>query len=142
MAMRDWFIKDLGWKLFSLTLAVAIWLTVKSLSGESTIHSNPLGVWDTRTVTNLPVSVLSSAADVREFKVVPEVVQVTVSGRPEVLNGLDPEEIQVIVNLKDIEAARGLRKRVNVSAPAGVALVRVVPEQVDVVIPPKRDKKS
>ena len=36
------------------------------------------------------------------------------------------------------EAARELRKRVGVSAPAGVTYVRVAPEEVQVIFPPDR----
>jgi hypothetical protein len=42
--------------------------------------------------------------------------------------------------LTDIETARDLRRRVDISMPAGVALVNVNPAEVNVVIPPQRKK--
>src|ERR1035438_4233992 len=89
--MRDWFIKDLGWKLFSLVLAVAIWLTVHKILEESapppvvmpSLPPSPVAT----TFTNLPVLIVSAAADVREFHVTPNVVTVTVSGQPEIMAG-------------------------------------------------------
>ena len=138
MAMREWITKDLAWKLFSLALAIAIWLTIRH---ETATSASPFGAWTTRTFTNLPVLVVSSAADVREFKVDPGRVAVTVSGRPEIVAALQENEIRVIVDLTEIETARVLRKRVDVSAPPGVTFVRVVPPQVDVAVPPTRDKK-
>ncbi len=137
--MSDLISKDTGWKLFSLALALAIWFTVKNVSNEPVAVTTPLGVWDTRTLTNLPVLVVSAAADVREVKVQPNYVTITVSGRPEVLNGLQEKEIEAHVNLTDLESApRGVRKRVIVSAPPGVAFVRAEPADVEVVIPLKK----
>jgi YbbR domain-containing protein len=140
--MRDWFIKDLGWKLFSVLLALAIWLTVHKILEESApvvvppLPPQPVAI----TFTNLPVLIVSAAADVREFHVTPNAVTVSVSGRPEVMAGLQAGQVHALVDLTDIEAARDLHRSVDVSMPAGVTLANVDPAEVSVVIPPQRKK--
>jgi len=141
--MRDWFTKDFGWKIFSGVLAVAIWLTVHKILEESTpaviapsLPPSPVEA----TFTNLPVLIVSAAADVREFHVTPNVVTVSVSGQPEIMATLQPEQIHALVDLTDIEAAHDLRRRVDISTPTGVTLVYVSPTDVNVVIPPQRKK--
>lgn len=138
--MRNFLIKDLGWKLFSLALAVGIWFTIHALSREAITPARPLESWATRTFADVSVLVVSAAADVREFKVQPATVQVTVSGRPEVMTALEEKEIHVLVDLTDIEAARELKKRVDVSVPSGVTVVRVAPAEVNIGVPPKPEK--
>jgi hypothetical protein len=144
MAMRDWLIKDSGWKLFSLVLAVAIWLTVHKILGESApppivvppLPPSPVAM----TFTNQPVLIVSAAADVREFHVTPNVVTVTVSGQPEIMAALRESQVHALVDLTDIAAARDLHRRVDISMPTGVTLVNVEPAEVNVVIPPQRKK--
>ena len=133
--MRDFLTRDLGWKLFSVALAMAIWIIVQTIRNEAATGVNPLGAMMTRTFNDLPVLVVSAAANVHEFKVKPEVVQVTVSGRPELVTALQAREIHAAVDLTDIESAQGLRKRIDVSVPMGVTLVRVIPADADVVVP-------
>ena len=140
--MRDLLIKDFVWKLFSLALATAIWLTVQTIRNEAVPPANPLTAWETHTFDKLPVFVVSAAADVREFKVNPSIVQVTVGGRPDVVAALTEREIHAVVDLTEIEAAQDLHKRIDVSAPPGVAVIKIVPPLVDVVVPPKTDKKK
>jgi YbbR domain-containing protein len=142
--MRDWFIKDLGWKIFSVFLAVAIWLTVHKILEESApppavVPPAPPSPVAT-TFTNLPVLIVSAAADVREFHVTPSAVTVTVSGQPEIMAALRMDQIHALVDLTDIEAARNLQRRVDISTPTGVTLVDVEPPEVNVVIPPQRKK--
>jgi YbbR domain-containing protein len=142
--MRDWFIKDLGWKLFSVFLALAIWLTVHKILEESapppvivpSLPPSPVSM----TFTNLPVLIVSAAADVREFHVTPNAVTVTVSGQPGIMAALRENQVHALVDLTDIEAARDLRRRVDITTPTGVTLVNVFPADVNVVIPAQRKK--
>jgi len=90
--------------------------------------------------TNLPVLIVSAAADVREFHVTPNAVTVTVSGQPEIMAALQMDQVHALVDLTDIEAARNLQRRVDITTPAGVTLVNVNPAEVNVVIPPPRKK--
>jgi YbbR domain-containing protein len=138
--MRDWVAKDLGWKLFSLFLAVAIWLTVHQIYEEPKAAAGP-APGNTVTFGNLPVLVVSAASDVRDFRVAPAIVAVKVSGSPEVMADLQASQIHAVVDLTDVQSARDLRRRVDVSTPPGVTLVRVDPPNVGVIVPPPPNKK-
>jgi YbbR domain-containing protein len=139
--MRDWLTNDFGWKIFSVLLAVTLWLTAHRILQESVppvaapfLSPMPVG----KTFTNLPVLIVSADADVREFRVTPNVVSVSVSAQPEIMAGLQADEIRALVDLTDIEGAHDLRRRVDVSTPAGVTFVFVSPTEVNVVLPPRR----
>jgi YbbR domain-containing protein len=141
MVLRNWFIKDLGWKLFSVVLAVAIWLTVNKILGETGGSTGPaIGDKET-TYDDLPVLVVSAASDVRDFRVMPPAVTVTVSGAPNVMAVLQANQIRAVVDLTDIESAKKLRRRVDISLPPGVKLVSVNPSNVEVIVPPPSEKK-
>ena len=134
--MRDRIIIDFGWKLFSVILAVVLWLTVHNIYEEpKTVLASATG--DIVTYDNLPVLVVSSGADVGDFRVAPNTVSVTVSGPPNVIAILQANQIRAVVDLTDIESARDLRLRVDVSTPPGVTLVSVDPPRVGVILPPK-----
>ena len=134
--LRDLFFHDFWLKLFSLALAVLIWLTVafaiKKEASPVVALTVPL---QEMAFSNLPVIVMSSAQDVRSFKVSPDQVEVTVQGEAKTLRGIQAKDIRVIVDLTDIEAAQALKKRMDVSMPPGISLVRVVPSEVQVVFP-------
>ena len=139
MATRNWITHDFVWKALSVILAVAIWLTINKIQEEPQkpgAHVNTVE----KPLDNLPVLVVSAAADVRNFRVDPETVNVTVRGQPDVLAAIQPGQVHVVVDLTDIESARDLRKRVDVSMPPGVTLVKVDPLEVNVVIPPQPKK--
>jgi YbbR domain-containing protein len=134
--MRDWLTKDFSWKIFSVALAVIIWLTVHKIYEEPGAFAASVA-GDRVTYGNLPVRLVSTAADVRDFRVAPDSVSVTVSGTPEVMAVLQANQIRATVDLTDIASAKDLKCRVDVSVPSGVTLVSVDPPKVGVIVPPK-----
>lgn len=135
--LRNLVLKDLGLKLFALALALLIWATVQFAIRKQITGVTPGGTQMLRTFSNLPVLVVSAAADVRTFRVNPARVDVTVRGERELIERLSEKEVRVTVDLSDIASARDLRKHVDIATPPGVAHVRVTPPDVDVVVPPK-----
>jgi len=140
MTPQDIVTKDLGWKVFSLVLAAVIWFTVRPVGRDAARTGNPLVGSVPRSFTNLPVVIMSSAADVRAFHVNPDVVSVKVSGSSDVVAALTERDIRVTVDLTEIESARGLQARVVVAVPPGVTFIKATPPQVDVVVPQKKEK--
>jgi len=135
MALRDWFIKDLGWKLFSVVLAIVIWLTVNRILWESGNYAAPVA-GDKQTIyDDLPVLVVSEISDVRNFRVLPGTVSVTVSGPPAVMAILQANQIRAVVDLTGIVPGKEKHQPVYVSTPPGVTLVGVKPFSVDVIVP-------
>jgi YbbR domain-containing protein len=136
--LRDLFIKDWGWKLFSLLLAVGIWLTVHKIeepkNSEATAAGSPV------TYHNLTVFIVSRTADVHLYRAIPNTVSVTVSGPPEVIAVLQANEIRATVDLTEDDSVHDLKRRVDVSVPPGVKLVNIDPPRVGVIIPPTSAK--
>jgi hypothetical protein len=128
--MRDLLLKDGGWKILSLSLAIAIWLTVKTVSTER-------GDQLERLYSNLPVQIVSSTTDVRACRVVPNLVTVTVKGRGDVMKALTDQEIRVFADTTsaDTSTPRHFKRRVQVAIPVGVSIVRIDPTEVIVEVP-------
>ncbi len=138
MRVRDLILKDFWLKLLALAVAVLIHLTVSTaIKRELGLAADTASVAHSRVFPALPVLVVSSAADVHEFRVRPSHVEVEVRGPADVVSRLTEKDVRVIVDLTDIQWTAGLRKRVEVSTPPGVMHVRVWPSEVEVVSPVK-----
>ncbi len=136
-AFRIWLVDDFGWKLFSLVLAIAIWLTVHKILLESATPIESAG-GSPVTYGNLPVLIVAAAADVHLYRVTPESVKVTVTGSREAIATLSANQIRVTVDLTGIDSATDLKRSVNVSVPSGVTVVSVEPANVGIIVPPGR----
>lgn len=139
--MRDLFLKDLGWKIFSLFLALAIWLTVHRILLESPEPVAPAGT-SSLTYGTLPVLIVATSSDVHLYRVAPNTVSVTVRGAPDTIAILQANQIRATVDLTGFNPAGDLKERVNVSMPPGITLVSVEPQKVGVIIPPSPAKNQ
>ncbi|MCW5551800.1 MAG: hypothetical protein KIS67_06475 [Verrucomicrobiae bacterium] len=135
--MREILTSDFVWKLFSVVLAVVIWLTVQTSRTERSVDWRPLPGMNTRTFESLPIRLVSATADIREFKVNPKIVEVIVGGRSDVLNALQEKDVRVTVDLSHTDLTADQRQRVSVSLPPGLAVIEIIPAEVDVLLPPK-----
>ncbi len=138
MSLHALFFKDFWLKLFSLVLAVLIWTTVSFTIRNESATATPVSATAVSREFYVPVLVVSEAADVRQAHVNPSAVEVTVRGEPDALGKLTDKDIRVLVDLTDIESARGVRKKVEVSTPPGVAHIKIFPDEVEIIVPPKQ----
>src|SRR6266566_9423669 len=119
MTLRSILFKDFWLKLFSLVLAVLIWVTVSyAIRNENVTATNMIANLPMRNFY-VPVLVVSTAADVRQVHVKPDHVTVTVRGEADALDKMADKDVSVQVDLTDIESAREVRKKVEVSTPPG-----------------------
>ena len=134
--MRDLFIKDFGWKLFSLLLAAFIWLTVHKIIEPRTAAEPVRNM--TLTYDNLPVLVVAARADMRDYRLLQSSVSVTVSGPAEVIGKLQANQIHAAVDLTDASTINTVKQRVDVAVPSGVTVVSIRPETIGVLAPPPK----
>ena len=128
--------RDFWLKFFSLVLAVLIWNIVslairRDVTPANVLTNNPM---PERTYFGVPLKVVFGAQDVRTVRIDPTAVQITVRGEEGVLEALQPRDIRAEVDLTGIQG-RAFRKRVDVTLPAGVTKVQVVPGDVEVIFP-------
>jgi len=129
--VRNLVVNDFWLKLFSLVLAILIWLGVDfSLHKEVSPWAALIG--RTADQTDLKVHVSVPAMAGRIIKLTPEDVQVTLRGDPKLLKDLRTEDVHAQVNLTDVELASGLRRPVEIVLPRGIAYTQIKPGEVEV----------
>jgi hypothetical protein len=140
--LRNLVFKDFWLKLFSLALAILVWKfvneAVKKQVPPARAPESMIQPLQRQTFLRLPVVVMSSASDVRSFRVDTSEVAVTVQGDPALVEKLLAKEIHPIVDLTGIESARDLRKRIDVVTPSGISYVRVDPPEVEIIFPTRQ----
>jgi hypothetical protein len=134
-SIRNWLVVDFGWKIFSLVLAVGIWLTAHRILFES---AQSAGEGSPITYSNLPVTMISAVGDVRDYRLLQTTVAVVVAGPPEAIGRLQANQIHVTVDLTDTSTVNSEKQRVEVSVPAGITVVSVRPESIGVIAPPPK----
>ena len=128
MFNREFFRHNWWQKLLSLFFAILIWFTVRQ--GVERGGGPPI-VPDsnTRAFEHLPIHVLTLASQLEHLRVSPSEVTVVLRGRPDTLNRLRPQDVEVYVNLADPSASTGMRRPVRVNAP-GAQVGSVSPQEV------------
>lgn len=130
MSFREFTTHNRWQKVLAFVFAILIWLTVRQGIDR---RGGPPVVPDaySRTFEHLPIRVLTLAADLDQFRVNPSEVTVVLRGRPEILEHLNPQEVEVYVNLADQVPQDSERRPVHVNAP-GAQVGSVSPEEVTI----------
>jgi hypothetical protein len=146
VTFRNIFVRDFWLKLFSVVLAVLIWVIVWMFAIRKDVSPTTLNrSLEDRTFYNVPVLVMSAAADVRNFKVSPSEVTIKVRGEPKIIQELenklrdDPQarDIRALVDLTGIEPVPGMRKKIAVTTPPDITFELAEPDQVEIIEPAK-----
>jgi hypothetical protein len=126
MSWRDYILEHRWQKLFALGLAVLIWFTVRSTGGLRNVDDASDGI---RHFDNVPIVVLTSAADLGRYEVSPSRVRVELSGTPERLRDLTPSMIEAYVNLVDL-GRTPQTINIHVNPPSGTTVTLVDPVKI------------
>ena len=113
MAIRSLIFHHFWLKLFSVVLAVLIWLTVRGTSSEVT-----------RTFPNRPILVLTDTSQHTTVAINPTEASITVRGPSSLLQEITEQDINVFIRIAERAQFSGeLPIRVHVPSGASVALI-------------------
>jgi YbbR domain-containing protein len=137
MSFREFTTYNRWQKIFSLFFAILIWATVRQgveRGGGAPVVPDAYS----RTFEHLPIRVLTLASELNQYRVTPAEVTVVLRGRPDLLNRLRPQDVEVYVNLTEAAGANSHHRTVHVNAP-GTQLGSVSPEEVLIERSPPAD---
>ena len=138
MTWKTLFQENLWQKLFALGLAILIWLTVSS---SEAVRFGALDVEAVQEIADVPIVVLTRAADVWRYEVRPERVSVTLRGPAGQLSTVTAMGMEAYVNLVELDQGSG-EVEIHVNAPVGTRVIEVDPPRVRVERIPESTHKQ
>jgi hypothetical protein len=137
--LRHLVVDDFLLKLFSLSLALLFWITVSFAIQQKEGLPMPASpsTTEVRTYFNIPVVVVSSSSDVRNYRVSPDQVAAKVQGDVPIIENLQGKDLRALVDLTGLGTAQNVHRPIEICAPPGVTLLSVLPHEVQVIPPPK-----
>lgn len=128
---NDFVLHNFWWKLISLLLAGLTWITIdkafhRDESRVENLKEAPVIGTFTRKVPDVPVVILTSAANTNRYHVTPLTVSVELTGDNEAdLQNLPLEKVQASVDLTGVHDEKEFRRRINVSSPSAAIRVSI-----------------
>jgi YbbR domain-containing protein len=126
MSWKTLFQENFWQKLFALGLAILIWLTVSS---SEAVRFGAMDVEEVQEIAEIPIVVLTRAADVWRYEVRPDRVSVTLRGPAGLLSAVTAMRMEAYVNLVEQDQASG-EVEIHVNAPVGTRVIEVDPPRV------------
>ena len=117
-SIRKWLLKNIDIKLFSLFLAIILWIYVAS--GENPIIENYIDV---------PLEIKNLKDDL-VIKEIPENISVGIKGPKDVLTNLSFDKINGTIDLSKTNDSGIYTIKVEIVAPQRVEIIRVIPSEV------------
>ena len=120
----DFVVHNFGWKLISLVVAGLTWITIdkafhRDEKRVENLKEAPVIGTFTRKFPEVPITVLTSAANTNRYQVTPLAVEVELSGDNEAdLKNLPPSKVVATVDLTGATDEKEFRRRISVQAPA------------------------
>lgn len=137
MTWRDILVKRIGWKIFSLVLALIIWSTFKQSDGALVgWFYDVTNATQTRDFIGVPLSVLNNAKDGHDYRLTPNAVDVSISGEPEAVRDLAITDLTLFVDMRGSNEKQSTnRVQINHSVPLARVLINPPYVQVNRVEP-------
>ena len=130
MWLREFIQHNLWLKIFAFALAVLTWSTLRYMAKDAVGIQSGFSRLGQAEFSRMQVNALASLDDRHAYRIEPDEVTLTVSGRGADLDKLSAQDIQVFVNLAGIREARDLVRQIKVHCPPGIVVEKIRPAVV------------
>lgn len=129
MNWRSLFAHNLGWKLFSLLIALIVWNTYHLTGG---FWNDFTGETRTANYVGFRPRILIRQGETRRFRLRPETVEITISGPPNDVDQLEVKDILAYVDVQDFQEGSTNPVPVRVTVGTNFVVTGIQPKTVQV----------
>jgi hypothetical protein len=133
--VRDFLLNNFWWKVTALLLAIVVWLGFQPRDKHLNLFPDAYRPSYVRYILRHPVTIIKPATDMREFKVIPSEVDISLSGDEKILDALDGADIRASVDVVSLSGKTNtLPISVTFPGSAEIKVDRVTPDRVQVEV--------